>query len=46
MEQVGRGAVLLLLEKMQSPEVPLPTRAVAMRLREGMTCQKKNLKKL
>ena len=39
MEQVGHGAVELLLEKMQSPQVPLPTRAVAMQLREGMTCQ-------
>ena len=46
MEQVGRGGVELLLEKMQNPQVPLPTRAVAMQLREGMTCQKKNLKKL
>ncbi|MBB6050584.1 LacI family DNA-binding transcriptional regulator [Armatimonas rosea] len=41
MEQVGRGAVELLLEKIKAPQAPLPTRAITMRLREGMTCQRK-----
>lgn len=42
MEQVGRGAVELLLEKIKAPQVPLATRAVPMTLLEGMTCQRKH----
>jgi DNA-binding LacI/PurR family transcriptional regulator len=39
MEQVGSGAVEMLIEKMGNPESPLPTRTVPAALREGMTCQ-------
>lgn len=42
MEQVGRGAVELLLEKIQAPQIPLPTRAITMKLLEGMTCQRRS----
>lgn len=38
MEQVGRGAVQLLLEKLEYPQVPLPTRAVPAELLHGATC--------
>lgn len=41
MEQVGRGAVELLLEKIQAPERLLPTRTVPMKLLEGMTCRRR-----
>ena len=39
MEQVGRGAVAMLLEKIQNPTIALPTRAIPATLLEGMTCQ-------
>lgn len=39
MERVGRGAVEMLLEKIERPDVPLPTRAVPPVLLEGKTCQ-------
>ncbi|WP_395090653.1 LacI family DNA-binding transcriptional regulator [Armatimonas sp.] len=39
MERVGRGAVELLLGKIQNPKVLLPTRAIPAALLEGMTCQ-------
>ncbi|MGC4044649.1 MAG: LacI family DNA-binding transcriptional regulator [Armatimonas sp.] len=38
MEQVGRGAVQLLLEKLENPQVSLPTCAVPAVLLDGMTC--------
>ncbi len=36
---VGQGAVQMLLEKLENPDVPLPTRAVPPVLLEGKTCQ-------
>lgn len=39
MEQVGRGAVAMLLEKIQNPTIALPTRAIPAALLEGMTCR-------
>jgi LacI family transcriptional regulator len=38
MEMVGRGAVDLLLQKIESPDVPLPARTVPVEMLEGATC--------
>lgn len=38
MEQVGRNAVDLLLDKIERPEVPLPARVVPMMMLGGATC--------
>ena len=38
MEQVGRNAVDMLLEKIERPEVPLPARVVPVTMLEGATC--------
>lgn len=38
MEQVGRKAVDMLLEKIERPEVPLPARVVPVTMLEGATC--------
>ncbi len=38
MQQVGEGAVTMLLEKIKNPDQPLPSRAVPERLLEGATC--------
>ncbi len=38
MQQVGEGAVPMLLEKIQNPDQPLPSRAVPEVLLEGATC--------
>lgn len=39
MEAVGRGAVAMLLEKIEAPTHVLPTRTVPLVLRPGATCQ-------
>jgi DNA-binding LacI/PurR family transcriptional regulator len=39
MEEVGRGAVAMLLEKIDNPQVLLPTRTIPARFLEGKTCQ-------
>lgn len=38
MEEVGRQAIGMLLEKMEGPERPLPTRAIPVRMLDGATC--------
>jgi len=38
MQQVGEGAVTMLLEKIENPDQPLPSRAVPEELLEGVTC--------
>lgn len=44
MEQVGRGGVEMLLEKLENPRVALPTRAVSAVLLNGATCMPPNTK--
>ena len=39
MERVGRGAVEMLIDKLECPETALPTRAVPPALLDGATCQ-------
>lgn len=38
MTEVGVGAVEMILEKIETPEVPVPTRVVPVRLLDGATC--------
>jgi LacI family transcriptional regulator len=38
MREVGTGGVGMLLEKIESPETPLPARVISVRLMDGATC--------
>jgi DNA-binding LacI/PurR family transcriptional regulator len=39
MTEVGSGAVAMLLQKIENPDLPLPTRAIPTALLDGRTCQ-------